>query len=163
MQEKMGYPMSKFEFGLVANFNSVISLIDAMSKGPSLPMPLEHLQYHPELMDDEMREKMNEINIATVCCLESMPPGLVGLGEIMQMTEADNEMESINFDDMVARIKRVGYVVETFASLISYCHAAQRASEYAIENFNSYQEGRYARRICSFCNEPCGNPEPEAA
>ena len=60
----------------------------------------------------------------------------------MQMTEADNEMESINFDDMVARIKRVGCVVETFASLISYCYAVHRASEYAIENFDSYQEGR---------------------
>ena len=71
-----------------------------------------------------------------------MPPSLVGLGEIMQMTEADNEMESINFDDMVARIKRVGCVVETFASLISYCYAVHRASEYAIENFDSYQEGR---------------------
>jgi len=127
-----------------------------MLNGVPLPMPLGHLQYHPELMDDEMDRKIDTIHIQASVCAEFLAPGLVGLGEVMQTVEEEGE-GIVDGNMLTNRSKRIGVIIDTFAILTIFANEVHKAAGSAMEHFTLFREGRYALTACPDCDQPCGH------
>ena len=146
------------------NFNAIIVCLDRLTDEEYLPLPLNHLASHPELIDNDIVKKLQDTADNAHLLLSVLPEMLTGVGELMCMVEMQEDEEpDIFIEDVQCRIKRVGGLVNLLAGLIHSSVENEGNAKWAIHEYERYQGGKYHPHTCSTCGEMSGKPPLEAA
>ncbi len=138
---------------MLGHFTAISNLLKKIPNGFNLPMPLEHLSHHPELIDEKLRREIDFVHLESSICVDKLSQGLSALGELMQMADPKNEDEVHFFEDMVGRTQRIGILIDWIAGVIHQSYVNYNNADYALDNYHRLRKGEFKQIQCLICKE----------
>jgi len=114
------------------------------------PVELKDLWDHPDKIDDETREKLDDIHSKSSIFKDNIWESIVGVGEIMKLANgSDLRYEGSTPEKVAGIFHRVGTLIEMLGVLGIKCDEIHDQTSSAIHRYDDLKEGRIAKDSAS--------------